>query len=219
VVNNDPCFDRELNTCSDNHYDLENRNRRDGPPGYPWGDGVEGRVAGALYDWVDFDNEDPWYDDAYIDFNSIAEIIEAWEVATFSGFWQNYSGPYKHEGVRALYQNTLDEYNLSPWLDPIPEQTVLQDSDREHLIDLWDYAEDEESEDWQLSYAVEGVTDPRCGISLDDHWVNIAPESGWSGTCWAWFEVNDTLTDYVSSAVVFHVAEITDRIYLPLALK
>jgi hypothetical protein len=58
TVNMDPCYDFDTGPCTGTpdvrNYNLESHGRGDQ---YPWGDAVEGRVAGALYDIFDSTND------------------------------------------------------------------------------------------------------------------------------------------------------------------
>ncbi|MDD2695803.1 MAG: proprotein convertase P-domain-containing protein, partial [Anaerolineales bacterium] len=77
VANGDPCYDFGIGPCTgipdQSHYDLENHSLNDNPQNYPFGDKVEGRVAGSLYDLFDSANES--YDSASFDFAPIADLV------------------------------------------------------------------------------------------------------------------------------------------------
>lgn len=76
LVNNDPCFEWARGPCGAGGGAFENlevRSRNDMPPAFPWGDRVEGRIAGALYDL--FDNNNEGFDSAAFGFDPIAAIV------------------------------------------------------------------------------------------------------------------------------------------------
>ncbi len=70
-VNEDDCYDPYLGPCSSGSYNLETHSRLDDPNVYYWDDDVEGRVAGALFDLMDQNNESPGFDSAYWGFNDV----------------------------------------------------------------------------------------------------------------------------------------------------
>jgi len=79
AVNGDICYDKDVGPCTgvpdQDKYDLENHTRNDpNALGSWWGDGVEGRVAGTLYDLMDSANESPWYDNSSWGFDPIVDI-------------------------------------------------------------------------------------------------------------------------------------------------
>ena len=138
VVNGDECYDFGRGPCGAGggaFENLETRNRNDLPPLFPWGDAVEGRVAGALYDLFDGTNEG--FDSATFGFAPIANIVfQAPHENRFSAFWDSWkgSGRNKHHAVRAIWQNTID-YDTPPRFEPpLPDCTVLQGVGWENAI-------------------------------------------------------------------------------------
>jgi hypothetical protein len=79
-----------------------------------WDDGgeVEGRVAGALWDVFDSQNDNaPWYYDNFSDgFQHIWNIMLTTPCDTFHEFWQawNTSGYPKNQTLMAIFQNSID---------------------------------------------------------------------------------------------------------------
>jgi hypothetical protein len=77
VVNGDPCYDFDAGPCTGGpdirHFNLEAHSRSDNPQLFPWGDAVEGRVAGALYDL--FDNTNEGFDSATFGFAPVANPV------------------------------------------------------------------------------------------------------------------------------------------------
>lgn len=224
VVNGDSCYDFGQGPCTGipdrDYYNLETHSRSDNPQLFPWGDTVEGRVAGVLYDL--FDNTNEGFDSANFGFRPIVDLVfqEPLE-QTFLLFWQNWmgSGQNRHHAVRAIYQNTID-YDTPPRFEPpLPDRTVLQGLGWENAIDLWAYSADEESNDWELDWQVVYVSDGRCGVTIDawDH-VDIHPEAGWSGSCTVTIRVSDSLQTAEDTFQV-SVVPVRARVFLPSVMK
>jgi hypothetical protein len=217
AVNGDSCYDFDQFVCSG--YDLENHTRNDpNIQGSWWGDNVEGRVAGTLYDLMDSANESPWYDNAYWGFAPIVDIaLVGSGRSSLQQFWTAYQGTDKHNAVRSIYQNTID-YDQAPVFSAIPEQRILQNFPHTHLFDLWEYASDVESSDASLTYSIVSVSDSRCGISLDSHWVNANPQTNWVGSCYVTLRTSDSIKT-AATGFWTHVLQINSRTYLPFIRK
>lgn len=226
AVNGDACYDFGMGPCGVDGRAFENLeahslNDPDPPPFYR-GDTVEGRVAGALYDLFDGANEG--FDSATFGFAPIANIVfQAPQEDRFFAFWESWraSGRNRHHAVRAIYQNTID-YDTPPRFEPpLPDRTVLQGFSWPHAIDLWAYAVDEESADWEMSYQIVDVADGRCGVGVgleENRWVNLAPAAGWLGSCDVTIRASDSLkTAYDTFRV--NVVPVRARVFLPLVLK
>jgi hypothetical protein len=221
-ANGDTCFDYGIGPCGAGggvYENLESRNRNDYPPSFPWGDIVEGRVAGALYDLFDSTNEG--YDSAAFSLDPITDIVfQGTSETTFNEFWNNWkaSGQNKHHSVRAFYQNTID-YDTAPSFDqPLQDRSVLQGFSYAHVIDLWMNTADGESADTELTYQITNITDTRCGVSLDNHWINISPQPSWLGFCDATIRVSDSMKTADDTFRV-SVISVHDRIYFSLIRK
>lgn len=119
--------------------------------------------------------------------------------------------------MQAIYQNTID-YDDPPRLATLPDRTVLQDSTWYYATDLWNYASDTESQYWQLSYVISWVSDLRCGVRVDSHFINIVPQPGFVGSCVATAQANDGIKNGSSSFTV-SVVPVRARIYLPIVIK
>ncbi|MCS7352332.1 MAG: hypothetical protein RMM10_12595 [Anaerolineae bacterium] len=223
VVNGDTCYDFGRGPCGAGggaFENLETRDRDDLPPLFPWGDAVEGRVAGALYDLFDSANED--FDSATFGFASIASIVfQAPHEDRFSAFWNSWkaSGQNKHHAVRAIWQNTID-YDTPPRFEPpLPDRTVLQGFGWENAIDLWAYSTDEESSDWELDWQIVYTSDWRCGVTIDaGDYVDIYPQAGWLGSCDVTIRASDSLKTADDTFRV-NVVPVRARVFLPLVLK
>lgn len=112
LVNGDHCYDKGVGPCTgtrDNQYfDLENQGWSDSQSRGPT---VEGRVAGALYDLYDSNNEGP-FDIATNSFESMWIIMRdrvpaAQTLADFGNSWKN-SGYNYGQFLLVAYQNTID---------------------------------------------------------------------------------------------------------------
>lgn len=224
VVNGDECYDFGIGPCTGipdhDHYNLEAHSRSDDSQVFPWGDTVEGRVAGALYDL--FDNANENFDTATFGFVPIINIVfQAPHEDRFSAFWGSWktSGQNKHHAVRAIWQNTMN-YDASPRFEPpLPDHTVLQGLGWENAIDLWAYSTDEESNDWELDWQVVYTSDGRCGVTIDAwNFVDIHPQAGWLGSCDVTIRVSDSLKTAEDTFRV-NVVPVQAQVFLPLILK
>jgi hypothetical protein len=219
AANGDACYDFLIGPCTGQadlfHYNLENHTRNDSPTQFAWGDVVEGRVAGALYDLMDANNEAPWYDNAAWGFDAIADIAMVGQgQPTLQDFWNAYQGTDKHNGVRSIYQNTID-YDQAPVFSVIPNQRLLHNLPHPHFLDLWNYSSDVESSDALLTYLLVSVSDSRCGVTRDSHWLNATPQTGWVGSCTVTVRASDTLKT-TDSSFLLNILPLNHRFYLPM---
>lgn len=223
AVNGDVCYDKLTGPCTGtvnwDYFDLENHTRSDpNAQGSWWGDGVEGRVAGALNDLMDSGNESPWYDSASWGLDPIVDVaLVGSGKSNLQEFWNGYQGTDKHNGVRSIYQNTID-YDQAPTFAAIPTQNILQNFSHPHVFDLWDFSNDVESTDASLTFQVVSVSDSRCGVSLDSHWVNANPQMNWTGSCYVTVSVSDSIKN-TTSGFWLNVLQINSRIYLPTIMN
>lgn len=85
-------------------------------PDWDDGDLVEGRVAGALWDIFDSQNDSaPWYYDSFSNgFTNIWNIMRTTPCDTFHEFWQawNTSSYPKQPALLAIFQNSIDYRGL-----------------------------------------------------------------------------------------------------------
>jgi hypothetical protein len=124
----------------------------------------------------------------------------------------------KHHAVRGIYQNTID-YDTAPRFEPpLPDHCVLQDHSYFHPIDLWAYTTDDESADGELSYQIANLPDSRCGISLESHWINISPQSGWLGSCDVVIRVSDSIKP-VTDSFTITVVPVVGNVYMPIIMR
>jgi hypothetical protein len=169
---------------------------------------------------MDSNNEGPGYDTVAWGFDPIADIAMSGSgKSSLLEFWNGYQGTDKHNGVRSIYQNTID-YDQAPVFSSIPEQRILQNFPRTHLLDLWDYSNDAESPDTSLTYQVVSVSDTRCGISLDSHWINANPQMNWVGSCYVTVRVSDSIPNKTADGGFWlYVLQINGRSYMPIIMK
>lgn len=72
--------------------------------------------------------------------------------------------------------------NTPPVLSEFPDQLVEINSSHNNVFDLWEFAEDLESEDYELTYSITSITDPGCGAAVDMvDYLDINPVTGWIG--------------------------------------
>ncbi len=89
VVNGDGCYDFGLGPCGAPYVDLENAGYLDDPSFFNFGEAVEGRVAGALYDLVD--DHDETLDVTGLPICLITDVIlPAPLEQSFPEFWENW---------------------------------------------------------------------------------------------------------------------------------
>ncbi|MCL5105639.1 MAG: tandem-95 repeat protein [Armatimonadetes bacterium] len=151
--------------------------------GWDDGDGVEGRVTGAMWDMGD----------SVVDGYETCQVAwsELWDVVygsthrdnNFSGYWSRWKsmGKPKHHANKALFQNTID-YNAWPAFSGLPDRTTNEDNPLPNTINLWIYASDAESSDSELAYTITGNTNTNCGVSIDGAgYIDINPAVNWNG--------------------------------------
>ncbi len=223
LVNNDACFDWARGPCGAGGGAFENlevRSRNDMPPAFPWGDRVEGRIAGALYDL--FDNNNEGFDSAAFGFGPIAAIVlDNQAEDRFFTFWQRWqaSNNNRHRALHAFYQNTID-YNTPPRFDPpLPNLVALRGVAWPRALDLWSYAVDDDSADSELSFQLVAVSDNRCGVMLtENRWINLAPQANWLGVCDVTVRASDAIAT-VDDVFRVTVTPVVALNYLPAITK
>ncbi len=219
VVNDDQCYDLGPGPCGFDNYPFKDLETPTWGDNRPQGDVVEGRVAGALYDLFDSQNEG--YDSADFGFDPIADIVFNGTKERFYEFWNSWwaSGNNNHHALRAIYQNTID-YDTPPTFDPpLDNVTALQSLTRPHAIHLWAYATDNESMDTNLTFQIVSVSDVRCGVGLESNrWINLTPQQGWLGSCYVTVRVSDSLKT-ADGGFWVNVVPVQGRMVLPLIFQ
>jgi hypothetical protein len=124
AVNGDPCYNFLSKPCDgiidQQYYNLEVHSRADNPSSFSWGDTVEGRVAAALYDLFDSNNEGG--DTRSAGFDPISNIaLGSTQITTFQGFWNNWigSGQDPSRSGMTLWWNTINYINIYQVLLPV----------------------------------------------------------------------------------------------------
>ncbi len=125
AVNDDPCYNFRLNPCSGiadmDYYNLEIHSRADDPSQFPWGDGVEGRVAAVLYDLYDYPNEG--FDMVFAGFAPISQLaLGNPGIHPLSQFWYawNLNNGQSHlKSGLTFWWNTIDYANIRRTLLPV----------------------------------------------------------------------------------------------------
>ncbi len=94
-------------------------------------------------------------------------------------------------------------FNVGPTivLPSSVDQTLAEDTFIENAFDLDDYAYEVEGD--PLSFAIESVTDPNCGVSIDaDNYIDIYPAPNWNGQCTVTVRVSDGFLTGTDSFVI-----------------
>ncbi len=217
---NDTCYDFDIGPCTGApdqlYFNIETHSRNDNLQQFPWGESVEGRNAGALYDLYDYANDG--YDQIGFGFVPIWNIVKTqpWTIFDFWSSWKA-TGYEKHFAVQSIYQNTID-YDTAPAFSNLPSSTFLQGITYNNAVDLWLYSSDPESANSQLRYFFVSSTDWRCGASVYDHYVNFAIQPGWVGSCNVTVRVNDGIKNTDGTFIV-NVVPIRSRNYLPIIMR
>lgn len=170
--------------------------------GHDYGDTVEGRVAGAIWDICD--PTDDGYDTYDGSWDNIWDIMWNVNCDTFEDFWTAWKarGYSKHGPVKSIYQCTID-YNTWPTFYGLPNVSTNEDTFKGNAMDLWDYSSDPESSNSELVYEITGNTNPECGVSIDSgDYVDINPVANWYGTSTVTISCSDGIRTQTDSFVV-----------------
>lgn len=118
AVNNDQCYnysnDKCKGTADQDYYNLELHSRIDNWNDFNWGESVEGRVAGALYDLYDSNNEG--MDQIFRGITPIANYaLGNPPIQTFQDFWNLWkvNEPDTFLSGLTLYWNTIMVININ----------------------------------------------------------------------------------------------------------
>jgi|GEM_PF-1116484 len=80
------------------------------------------------------------------------------------------------------FRITVNPVNDPPTLAGLPDRLLAKNGSWNNAIDLWIYAQDEETSDNDLVYTITANTDPNCGVSIDAwDFVDIYPAANWTG--------------------------------------
>ena len=118
LINGDGCYDFGLGPCDDSHYDIETHNLFDSPDQFNFGEAVEGRVAGALYDLVDSSNE--MFDLTSLQLSNIVDVLYSpLPLGNFRDFWDNWlalGNGNEGELMSTFYLNTVGKKLYIPMM-------------------------------------------------------------------------------------------------------
>ena len=92
---------------------LELHSRADNSTNFNWGDTVEGRVAAALYDLYDSDNEG--FDNRSAGFSPISQIaLGSYQISSFPSFWLYWivNDQYPFLSGLTLWWNTINYVSI-----------------------------------------------------------------------------------------------------------
>ena len=87
---------------------------------------------------------------------------------------------------------TVAAVNHAPTLSGVPDVSTNEDVPLVHALDLWTYANDQETPVSGLIYTITNVTNPSAGVSLEaNQYVNVNPALNWHGTATVTVQVSD----------------------------
>ena len=73
-------------------------------------------------------------------------------------------------------------WNTAPNLTALPNQNLDEDQSLDNAIDLWGYADDNETAVANLAFSIDNVTEPDCGVTVDSNrYIDINPTPNWHG--------------------------------------
>ena len=101
--------------------------------------------------------------------------------------------------------------NTPPTISGLPDQTVPVNGSADNAIDLWDYADDAESPDSDLTFTIDNTPDPNAGVSIDSNrYIDINPTLDWEGQTNVTIRVTDPggLSDTNSFQVIVEPPEV-----------
>ncbi|MBN2390429.1 MAG: hypothetical protein JXR84_06885, partial [Anaerolineae bacterium] len=88
--------------------------------------------------------------------------------------------------------------NTPPTISGLPDQTVPMNGSADDAIDLWAYASDVEDASSAMTYTIVNSSTVSAGVTVDgNRYIDINPDTDWTGTCDVEIQVQDTggLTD------------------------
>jgi hypothetical protein len=170
-------------------------------PGYGGSYGSQSIVHSA-WGWYEFDVTDlvsAWYDGTYTNHGI---MLRGPEILGWRGFGTR-DAPYEYRPQLVV------EYvpNTSPTIAGLPDRTLPANSSLNDAINLWNYADDAESPDSDLTFTIDNTPNPNAGVSIDgDHYIDINPVSDWAGQTDVVIRVTDpgglSNTDTFSVAII-----------------
>ncbi len=99
------------------------------------------------------------------------------------------------DGIRTKYDTftlTSTCVNDGPTISPIPDTSVNEDSTNDRKIDLWNYGNDVDNPDSELTFSIFSNSEPNCGLSLDSgRYLDVFPTANWNGISTVMIKVQD----------------------------
>lgn len=110
-------------------------------------------------------------------------------------------------GIRARTGPATIPANTPPSLVDLPNLVIAKNSSLLHALDLWAYAHDLESSDSSLQFSIANLPPAGAGVSLDNHYINLSPQTGWLGAADVSVRVTDPGGLSATDAFQVHVLE------------
>lgn len=146
------------------------------------GDAVAARVAGALLDLMDANNEG--FDKYTGAFTEIWNVFASRPLNSFPDFWGAWkdSGLPQCDPLTSLFQNTIN-YNTPPALDPFPDPVELdEDTELEPPFDMQARARDAECPFEKLLFDLEEPATSTVAVDLrEGRFLHVIPTQDWHG--------------------------------------
>ena len=109
--------------------------------------------------------------------------------------------------------------NSAPVFTDLPDQTLTANTSLDNAIDLWEYANDAESSDDKLTFAIDNVPATEAGISIDSNrYLDLNPVLDWVGQTEVVIRVVD-FDDLFSTSTFSVEVQAQISIFMPLILK
>ena len=101
--------------------------------------------------------------------------------------------------------------NYAPTISGLPDKGLAEDSSLDNAIDLYQYAEDRNNPDSELTFTIVGNTNPNCGVTIDSNrYIDINPTLNWYGSSDVTVRVADPEGLYAEDAFSVTVTVIND---------
>jgi subtilisin family serine protease len=85
-------------------------------------------------------------------------------------------------GYGRLYLGAPPAANTAPTISGLPDQFIPQNGSKNNAIDLWAYANDNETSDSGLTFTINNSPNASAGVTLDSNrYVDITPAAAWTG--------------------------------------
>ncbi|MFH1504404.1 MAG: S8 family serine peptidase [Candidatus Omnitrophota bacterium] len=135
------------------------------------------------------------------------EIVYQWDLPySYSKSklaWPMFRGNAELTGVYAM--------NSAPTLSGLLDQNLEEDIFLNNVMDLYQYADDAESSDSELTFTVISNTNPECGVSIDSNqYIDIQPENNWYGQSDVIIRVTDPQGLYAQDTFHIVVTSVND---------